>query len=436
MRKTIGFTLAIALVSTGIFWGCRSKSESSGSGVTIKLSSWGDVKENAIMAELAKAFEAQNPGLRVEVQRVPWGEYVTKLLTQYAGGIAPDVIFVSTDELANFYPRGLLEPLNAYFEGDSAFSLEGYDASLVDRYTIDGKIYALPRDIAPVCVVYYNKNAFQKAGVPFPQDDWDWNDFLQKAKKLVKKDASGKVTQWAYVDDWPMPEPWIYSSGGRWVDSVKKPSKFLVGTPEFLRGLKMRYDLIYTHKVMPGPSAMLAMGGLGSSDLFISGKAAMFLSGYWKVPMLRDIKNFEWDIVMFPKGPEGKRGFQIGGSGYGIVRTSKHKKEAWKLVRFLSGPEGAKRFAQTGLAQPALLEAAHTIFAADPAPPANKKMLLEATPYGVYEPLATNWREVRDGVISPIFDRVWANTWTPEKAVSELAQQLNKKKLELKGQGE
>lgn len=429
-----GAALAAAVtLAAGAAAGCGKKENAGEKEIVIRLSSWGDVKENAILSDLIGEFQRANPGVRVELQRVPWGEYVTKLLTQYAGGVAPDVIFVSTDDLANFHPRGLLEPLNAYFESDPDFRTSDYDEGLIDRYTIDGKLYAVPRDVAPVCVVYYNRNAFEQAGVAYPHDDWNWEDFLAKAKALVKRNADGTVARWGFVDDWPMPDPWIYSAGGRWVDSVKRPSKFLVHTPEFIRGLQMRQDLIYKHKVMPGPSAMTAMGGLGSSDLFISGKAAMFLSGYWKVPAFRDIPNFRWDVAMFPKGPEGKRGFQIGGSGYGILSTSPNKEAAWKLVRYLSGPEGAKRFAETGLAQPALVEAARKIFAADPNPPANKGMLLEAVTHGVYEPFATNWREVRDGIITPVFDRVWAGAITAAEASAQLSERLAKVNLHLEG---
>src|SRR6185503_8707984 len=73
---------------------------------TVKLSSWGDVKENAILSGLIDDFQKLHPEIKVELQRVPWSEYTTKLLTQMAAGTAPDVIFLSGDTTLQFASRG------------------------------------------------------------------------------------------------------------------------------------------------------------------------------------------------------------------------------------------------------------------------------------------------------------------------------------------
>ncbi len=51
-------------------------------------------------------------------------------------------------------------------------------------------------------------------GVPYPTDDWTIEDFVATAKKVMKKDSSGKVTRWGFIDDWVMPDAWIYDFGG------------------------------------------------------------------------------------------------------------------------------------------------------------------------------------------------------------------------------
>src|SRR6185436_5761502 len=109
--------------------------------------------------------------------------------------------------------------------------------------------------------------------------------------------------------DWPNFDPWVYSSGARYVDDPLKPAKYTVDDPKFLRALQFRADLIWKHKVMPGPSNLTALGGRGTSDMFAKGTAAMFLSGLWHTPEFREAKDLSWDIAMFPKGPDGQRGF-------------------------------------------------------------------------------------------------------------------------------
>src|SRR6185295_13790808 len=158
----------------------------------LKISSWGDLKENAILSDLIAGFEKAHPGIQVELQRVPWNEYETKLLTQIAGNQAPDVICLETNNFASFYLRGVLEPLNPYAKSDQ-LSLGDYYPEAIDRFTMEGQTYVVPRDTAPIAVVYYNKKAFDEAGVPYPKDSWTTDEFIAAAQKVMKKDATGKV---------------------------------------------------------------------------------------------------------------------------------------------------------------------------------------------------------------------------------------------------
>ena len=72
MKRTTGmefWRLGVLLVLfTFTAWGC-----SNGSNV-IKISSWGDVKENAILQGLIDDFQKSHPDIKVDLERVPWGE--------------------------------------------------------------------------------------------------------------------------------------------------------------------------------------------------------------------------------------------------------------------------------------------------------------------------------------------------------------------------
>src|SRR6185503_10150563 len=88
-----------------------------------------------------------------------------------------------------------------------------------------------------------------------------------------------------------------------------------------------------------------------------NGKAAIYLSGIWEVPQLKTLqeqnKNFEWDIVQFPKKHGENWRTRAAGSGYSILKTSRHPKESWEVVKALAGPDGQRMLGLTGLAQPA-----------------------------------------------------------------------------------
>src|SRR5580658_2146188 len=113
---------------------------------TVVLSCWGDTQEYTILSGLLKSFEAQNPGWHVEIQRTPYEDYITKLLTQSAGGFLPDVLFMGVDEALQFYPRGLLEPLDAYMAADKDFHLGDYYPQSLEPFRFKGKFYVIPRD--------------------------------------------------------------------------------------------------------------------------------------------------------------------------------------------------------------------------------------------------------------------------------------------------
>jgi ABC-type glycerol-3-phosphate transport system substrate-binding protein len=414
--------ICIVLLTMGFLSGCGVFSGKT----KIKISSWGDLNENAILVSEISDFEKIHPDIEVELQRVPANEYVTKLLTQIGGGVAPDVIFVEANNFGDFYFRHALESLNPYIAADH-INLSDYYPQVIDRFSMDNQVYVMPRDTSPICVIYYNKNIFDECHVPYPTDDWTWDDFLATAQKVTKQDADGNVTRWGFVDDWPMAENWIYGAGGSYVDNAKHPTKWILATdPNALKGLQFRADLMLKYKVMMPPTANAAMGGMGNSDRFANGAAAMFMSGYWKVPNFRDIKSFKWDIVMQPKSPDGHRGFPTGGSGYGILSSSKHKQACWELIKYVSGVEGAKKMAATGLSVPVMMSVANSPIFLDDQPPQNKKMILDAVQYSVYNPLCVNWSEVRDGIVGPEFDRIWNGTETPEEAMEKIKPMLEK----------
>ncbi len=425
---TRGLAAVFCLMAGGLWLAGCGHSEKAN---TIHISSWGDTQENGILQDLISRFEQQNPTIPVQLDRVPYADYVDKLITQFAGGLAPDVIFVSSENVADFYPRNLLEPLTPYLKADPSVNLKDFYPTLIKSFSVRGDMYAIPRDIAPVCVIYYNKKAFDAAGLAYPKDSWTTDEFLKDAIKLTKKDEKGNVTQWGFADDYPLPEAWIYDFGGRFVDNTQNPTKYMVDQPAFLKGVQFRADLMNKYKVMPSPASLSQQGGVGASDLFLNGRAAMLISGIWKTPMFRQGKDLKWDVAMIPQVKGVPRAVVGGSSGYGIVAISKHKDAAWKLIAFLSGPEGQKQFAGTGLVQPALKKVAESAAFLDGKDPQNKKMLLKAVDYAIDEPFATNWREVKQSIIYAGLDKVWIGVETPEHAIVAIVEDLKQHPLKM-----
>jgi len=418
--KAFSFFILAVIILACVFTSCIKLSNK----ITIRCSYWGDLKEIAIITDTVKKFETQNPGIDVKLERYPAGDpYIEKLLTMIAGGNPPDVMFVNAEQCINFVQGGTLLPLNGNIKKDN-FDIGKYYPKIVDKFTIDGSIYAIPRDIAPVCVVYYNKKLFDDAKVKYPSNDWNWNDLVDKAKKLTKFE-NNIMTQYGFADDWNIWDAFVLGNGGSIVDDVKKPTKCVLDSKAAMEGIQFRKDLMYKYKVMPSPSNLSAMGGVGSADLFVQGKIAMFFSGIWKTPMFRDIKNFQWDAVMFPKNPQGKRGFPMSGSGYAVVKSTKYPDESWKLVTYLAGEEGQKELAQTGLAQPAIISIAKSKDFLDGQDPKSKAFLLDAVNYGTFWPDYSKWNEALNAYIFPGLDKVWSGDKDAKDVLPGVVKRIN-----------
>jgi ABC-type glycerol-3-phosphate transport system substrate-binding protein len=133
-----------------------------------------------------------------------------------------------------------------------------------------------------------------------------------------------------------------------------------------------------------------------------------------------------WDVVMFPKGPKGIRGFATGGSGYAITSATEHPQEAWEVVKCLAGDEGQEKLADTGLAQPANRKIAEGIhFAQGSAAPLNKGMLNEAVKYVVYDPFHIRWREAQDKYITPKLDLINSGKISVEEGFKKIVPRVN-----------
>ena len=397
--------------------------------VTLRFRYWGDFKEIGVIHKTIQAFERDHPGVKVHDERIPAGdEYAQKLLVEQAAGLIPDVIFCGGN-YASFAGRGVLADLAPYAARDPSVHLREYYPQMVRQFQRDGRLYALPRDIAPCGLVYYNKSLFDKAHLPYPDGSWRWDyaphpergaqDFLTAARLLTKHGASSSDTVYGYAagDNSFTLNNLVFSSGAAFVDDVQNPKTLLYDDPRVVKAIQLTQDLSGKYNVSPS-AVDLASSGVGSHDLFAQGRVALYVTGIWEVPRFRaEIKDFDWDIAAFPAGPTGLRGVMSGGSGYGMAASSRHKQEAWELVKYLAGPVGLGNLAQSGLAQPAIARLADSPLWLDDARPRNRKLTVEEVPYGHFDIASPVWTEVA-AVINPKLQLVWSGTLSAQQAVA------------------
>jgi multiple sugar transport system substrate-binding protein len=313
---------------------------------TISYSIWGDPQEIKNQQAIVDAFHAKVPQITVKVTVSDWEPYWDKLQTSIAGGDAPDVFAMDGPLFPDYQTRDVLLDLKPLIQRDGYDLGQLADQAVADFTTPDGQ-FGLPRDLN-VVALYYNKKMFDTAGIPYPDDTWDWDKLVAVAKQLTLKDASGKTTQWGfYTESTDMENFWselVWQSGGDIISADHKTS--LVASDQAAAGLQFLQDLIWKHKVMPDAAITDALG-----DAFEQGQAAMEANGSWLVAT-HLAAGLDFGIAPLPKGPAG-RATSINPTGAVVYKGTKNPDAAWAFVKYLASPEAQTKIMELKASLPA-----------------------------------------------------------------------------------
>lgn len=368
MSSTTKLLCAVLLICILVLCGCHKQD----SRTTVQFASWGSKSEIDILKPLLSEFEKENPDIKVDFMHIPQN-YFQKIHLLFASNTAPDVIFINNLYLPIYANAGLLEELNT----DDNF----YPQSL-NALSWQGKLYAIPRDVSNL-VIYYNKDMFLKKHIPFPKQNWTFDDFLQTSKKLTDKNTFGI----SFEEDPLFYLPYLMSNGGGFLPEE-------INKAESQEAINFYADLRNKYHTAPkkNESASATM-----AQLFLQERIGMYLSGRWMVPKLREEASFDWDIAQFPKGTKGSI-VQLDASGWAISKSSKHKTEALKLINYLSDEKSIEKFTQSGLIVPARKDVANSQYFLNGQKPKNAKVFIEIIETSKPTPVTVNYREILDNL--------------------------------------
>lgn len=323
--------------------------------VGLKFMAWGSPEELVVWQKIADEFNAANPNITISMDVSDWDSYWTKLDTLFAGKTPPDVFAMDAPLFLDWQSRGVLLNLQPYIDATPGF-LDGIYEGPLKGYKLSDGYYGLPRDFQTV-VMFYNKDMFDAAGLPYPQEGWTWTDLQQAAKQLTKdNNGDGKIDQYGFSCDlWDMELCWseaIWSYGG----DVISPdfTKTLIGEPKAREAWKVFHDMMFVDKSMPDTVAAAEFG----LDLFQAGVVAMWPMGHWVIPDYAEVK-FKWDVAPMPTGPAGQA-TSVNSAGFVVSKDSKHPQETWEFVKFALSQTGQTRLTELNLAIPVLKSVAES----------------------------------------------------------------------------
>jgi multiple sugar transport system substrate-binding protein len=315
----------------------------------VQWSIWGGSEHLALYEEIVDLFETQHPDITVQLVTVAdFTNYLTKLQTLLAAGTPPDVMTLGNEWFPAFLDKGAFQNLTPYVEADEALDLEAYIPLTLEVLTRDGKLYALPANFS-VDALYYNQDAFDEAGVPYPDDTWTWESLLDAAQQLTVRDESGRVVRYGWSDTGLNMWPWIWQNGGLVFDNERNPTRATLTDPAVVEAVQFYYDLSLRHKVAPNV-AELQQTPL--REMFMSGRVAMIYDNVGAQVPFAEISEFDWDVAMLAQGRQ--RATPMAENGYAMSADTANPDAAWTLIKFLSGPDAVKVVVGAGGAMPSL----------------------------------------------------------------------------------
>ncbi len=306
---------------------------------TIVFSGWGDQTEQKIYRDSIVRFNKIYPEVKVDYQPIP-ADFQTKIKAMVAGGTAPDVFYVDDQLMTALGMTGQLLPLDDYMKAANV-SRKDFIVELLKIFTYKGKTYGLPKDWGTLGLVYLPET-LEAAGVPEPNDNWNWDDLFNAAKKIA---SNTKFAGFVQNADWARFAPWAFEAGGSYTNSDY--TKATLDTPE----IKKAASYILNMKKAGALVTSSDVGASWAGEAIGKKVVAMTYEGGWMVNFMRqNYPDVKWKAAKVVKGLNGKRSDVIFTNAIGIISSTKYPKASAAFTIFVTSRENQAEIVKTGFA--------------------------------------------------------------------------------------
>ncbi|MGE5598165.1 MAG: ABC transporter substrate-binding protein [Bacteroidota bacterium] len=385
--------------------------------VTITFGNFSAGKDNAPTLNAMKAaFEKANPGIKVELRSTGYGDYFTLLQTQVAGGTAPDCYELNYENFVTYAAKNVLLDL-----GTLGLKKAGYDKNALQAFSYKGKQYGVPGSYS-VVLLFYNKDLFDKAGVPYPTNSWTWKDIIEAGKKIraLGENTFGIIQG---VHFWEFYKA-IAQNNGSLFNADR--TKFTVNAPANVEALQYMVDKVNKYNIEP---TQAQKSNQGDWDLFVAGRVGMLITGNWAFTYIAEKAKFPWDVAVEPGNK--RKACHFFSNGYVINKSSKHKKEAMKWISWLSASRTSTLLRiKAGWETPPISDKEMIELYTSQTPPDNREAVFESLKYLVTPPVTEQFSEMAQ-IIDMQISKARDLEKTPQQALDDAQKELEQKKIKI-----
>lgn len=337
MKRSRKFAIVAPTLGAMLLAGCtpgttsESGGDSSGDTTVVFQNQFSD-DEAAEMAKLVEQYEAENPGVTIQLVRDNDSSYYDKLVTQITAGRGPDIVRLEPPKVSQYLNNGWLAELDDVVTPET---VGDYFANTIEAASKDGSIYAVPQDVSTLAL-YYRKDLFEDAGISAPPTTWE--ELKENAEDLT----DGRIYGIGLFAGWGAYEfyPWLWQSGAEVLNADGTEAVF--NSADGVRALQLWTDLQQT--AMPQGMATATEDDVRGP--FENGTLAMFTSGPYMVSTLRadGLSDDEWGVAPLPA--DQTEASVLGGMDLAVLTNSEVQDAAKDFLTWLMTDE-----VQTGWAQ-------------------------------------------------------------------------------------
>ncbi|MBI3973769.1 MAG: extracellular solute-binding protein [Chloroflexi bacterium] len=310
--------------------GQRSGEQPPASAEVVKVTFFSRTAEEEAFTKRVDAFHEKHPRIRLDYQALA-GNYLEVIRTHAAAGTLADVIYNQNLLFEALAVGGSLQPIDKLVQRDKLNLKQWYESG-TGALRLDGKLFGLPaRGQVGYCFLFFNRDAFARAGIREPHDAWTLDDLVTAAEKLTVHDGSrfGYNTQWGNFQH-------TLAAFRRFGGDLLSPDgkRCVADSPQALQAVQWHWDLWHRKEVMPAKAFANADFGNGSVAM-----AGQMLAGARSG--LRDaVKDgFKWSMVAMPKGPTGKFGAELSVAPVALNSKTRVLDEGWQVLQWFTDRE-------------------------------------------------------------------------------------------------
>jgi len=311
-----------------------------GEKTTLGLSVWGAVQEDVLYVEVyIPDYEELHPDIDIEFLSIPdFADYYDKLIQLHAAGTPIDVQRHNVQRLGQVTSRGMLLDMMPLYERD-AIDTSDFLTGIMPAISRAGgaEVYAVPQD-ENLHGLYYNVDMFDEAGLPYPGDDYTFDQLMADAQALTKKDANDETTVFGYISwwNWWNLQGHVLAHGGTIWENLRTAEEQVVVDDAWYKALHLWKDNLGESFVLAPGSQQV--GNLGPNVFFEQGRAALFDDGTWRAPFVKKAApDLKFGVAPFPTGAVKKsRGSTV---CWGVSTGTPEMDKSWDLAKYLFSPE-------------------------------------------------------------------------------------------------